>query len=59
LLIGAEGGFLETEIEAAQVAGFSAFSLGSRILRAETASLTACSLVQHYFGDLGKKDLDT
>jgi len=59
VLIGPEGGFLETEIEAAQAAGFSAFSLGSRILRAETASLTACSLVQHYFGDLGKKALDT
>lgn len=55
VLIGPEGGFLEAEIEAAQTVGFSAFSLGSRILRAETASLTACALVQHYFGDLGKK----
>ncbi|SMC87275.1 16S rRNA (uracil1498-N3)-methyltransferase [Desulfocicer vacuolatum DSM 3385] len=59
VLIGPEGGFPESEIEAARAAGFSAFSLGSRILRAETASLTACALVQHYFGDLGKKALDT
>ncbi len=55
LLIGPEGGFLESEIETARTAGFSAFSLGDRILRAETASLTACALVQHYFGDLGQK----
>ena len=55
LLIGPEGGFLESEIESACAAGFSAFSLGARILRAETASLTACALAQHYFGDLGQK----
>ncbi len=55
ILIGPEGGFPENEIEEARNAGFSAFSLGTRILRAETASLTACTLVQHYFGDLGQK----
>ena len=55
LLIGPEGGFPKREIQAAEAAGFSAFSLGSRILRAETATLTATALVQHRFGDLGQK----
>jgi len=59
VLIGPEGGFSTDEIERAHTAGFSSFSLGPRILRAETASLTAGTLVQHYFGDLGKKALDT
>jgi 16S rRNA (uracil1498-N3)-methyltransferase len=55
VLIGPEGGFTQEEMEAAGNEGFSALFLGNRILRAETASLTACALVQHYFGDLGQK----
>ncbi len=47
IAIGPEGGFSKTEIEAAQVAGFTTVSLGPRILRAETAALTACALVLH------------
>lgn len=37
LLTGPEGGFSDSELAAANAAGFKAFSLGNRILRAETA----------------------
>lgn len=58
LMIGPEGGFEPAEIEKAKTAGFHAISLGPRILRAETAALTACALVQFRFGDMGQKLLD-
>jgi len=54
VMIGPEGGFSKEEIEAAKKNGFTSYSLGPRILRAETASITAATLVQHFFGDLGK-----
>jgi 16S rRNA (uracil1498-N3)-methyltransferase len=54
LLFGPEGGFAHQETAAAQSAGFVSVSLGPRILRAETAVLSACALVQHRYGDMGK-----
>jgi 16S rRNA (uracil1498-N3)-methyltransferase len=53
LIIGPEGGFEADEIRAAAAHGFQTASLGPRILRAETAALTACALIQHVLGDLG------
>lgn len=53
LLLGPEGGFSSREIEQAKACGFQTVSLGPRILRAETATITACALVQYLFGDLG------
>ncbi len=52
LLIGPEGGFSTEEIQTATANGFFACLLGPRILRAETASISTCALVQHLFGDL-------
>jgi 16S rRNA (uracil1498-N3)-methyltransferase len=52
VLIGPEGGFSESEIHQAAEKGFIPFSLGPRILRAETASLCAAALVQHRLGDM-------
>ena len=52
ILIGPEGGFSETEIQSAQAHGFSEYSLGPRILRAETAAISACTLLQHLIGDI-------
>lgn len=52
LLIGPEGGLSPTEVDAAREAGFSALSLGPRILRTETAPVVALSLLQFRFGDL-------
>ena len=53
LMIGPEGGFSAGEVEAAQNVGFLPVSLGSRILRTETAAIVAAALVQSYLGDLG------
>lgn len=52
LLIGPEGGFSKQEVNQAKSMGFIPLSLGPRILRAETASICACTLIQHLFGDI-------
>lgn len=44
ILIGPEGGFEEAEVEAAALVGGEAISLGSRILRTETAAITATAM---------------
>jgi len=51
LLIGAEGGLTNTEIKAALDHGFQSILLGPRILRTETAALTAISAIQALWGD--------
>ncbi|MGB6012883.1 MAG: 16S rRNA (uracil(1498)-N(3))-methyltransferase [Desulfobacterales bacterium] len=51
-LLGPEGGFTQQEIESARDRGFVTASLGPRILRAETATVAACILLQHLFGDM-------
>jgi len=53
LLIGPEGGLSDAEIKQAIAAGFSGIRLGPRILRTETAGLTALSVIQQLWGDLG------
>lgn len=52
LLIGPEGGLSDAEISTAASAGFLAVSMGPRVLRTETAALTAISIIQSRFGDL-------
>lgn len=52
LLVGPEGGFTDGEVARAAAAGAVPVSLGGRILRTETAALTAAALVQHHWGDL-------
>lgn len=51
--VGPEGGFSEEEVDALKVAGWSAASLGPRVLRTETAGPVAAALVLHRWGDLG------
>jgi 16S rRNA (uracil1498-N3)-methyltransferase len=53
LVIGPEGGFAEEEAEMARALGYTIVCLGPRILRSETAALTALALIQHLWGDLG------
>lgn len=52
LLIGPEGGFSDGEVTKAKDAGYKVVSLGPRILRAETAVVTAISVCQQQWGDL-------
>jgi 16S rRNA (uracil1498-N3)-methyltransferase len=51
LLIGPEGGLSEHETAAAVACGYRAVSLGPRILRTETAALTALAALQALYGD--------
>lgn len=52
IAIGAEGGLSSAEVQLANARGFHSVHLGRRILRAETAAVTALSLVQFLWGDL-------
>lgn len=52
LLIGPEGGLSDTEIELATHSGFTAVSLGPRVMRTETAALAAVAIIQALWGDL-------
>ena len=52
VMIGPEGGLSHHEIEQARMQGFVSAALGPRILRAETATIAACSLIQYLFGDM-------
>ena len=51
-LVGPEGGWEGSEVELARGRGWAVVTLGGRTLRAETAAITACALLQHLFGDL-------
>ena len=51
LLTGPEGGLEEREVEQAREAGFQICTLGSRILRCETAPLCALSAVMYAAGE--------
>jgi 16S rRNA (uracil1498-N3)-methyltransferase len=52
LVIGPEGGFSEQEMLQTAAANFTGIQLGPRVLRTETAALTAISALQLQFGDL-------
>lgn len=52
LLVGPEGGLTDAEITLAQEKNFEPLRLGPRILRTETAALTAIAALQARFGDL-------
>ncbi len=52
LLIGPEGGLSDEEIGQANQANFQDILLGPRVLRTETAALTAITALQCRFGDL-------
>lgn len=52
ILIGPEGGFSDNEYDDANAAGFTAVSLGPRILRTETAAPAALAVMQSLWGDL-------
>ncbi len=53
LLIGPEGGLAESEVAAAERAGYASLRLGPRVLRTETAPLAAIAILQGRWGDMG------
>ena len=53
VMLGPEGGFTDQEINKLLNCGFVSAGLGPRILRAETATIAAATLVQYLFGDMG------
>lgn len=53
VIIGSEGGFSRQEAEQMKQIGAESVILGSRILRCETAAVTARSLVMFIMGELG------
>jgi 16S rRNA (uracil1498-N3)-methyltransferase len=52
LAIGAEGGFSDHEVRAALQENFVSLSLGPRILRTETATVVALTILQSQWGDM-------
>lgn len=57
ILIGPEGGFAEVEVQLAFEHGFTPVTLGPRILRAETATIAAISIIQFLLGNLTKPEI--
>ncbi len=53
VIVGPEGGLTEKEASQARETGFVPVSLGSRILRTETAGLAILSILQFHWGDIG------
>lgn len=53
LLVGPEGGWDGNELLLMREQGYQPLTLGSRILRAETAAIAALSIVQSRLGELG------
>ncbi|MNW25232.1 Ribosomal RNA small subunit methyltransferase E [compost metagenome] len=53
LVIGPEGGFTEQESVEAETAGAQSTGLGRRILRAETAGMTALACILYESGEMG------
>ena len=51
-LVGPEGGWEGGEVAHARARGWAVVTLGGRTLRAETAAVTVCALLQHLYGDL-------
>jgi 16S rRNA (uracil1498-N3)-methyltransferase len=52
VIIGPEGGFSESEIEIAKCESIDIVSLGDRILRTETAAITALSILMYEFNTI-------
>jgi len=52
VLVGPEGGFSKEEVNLAVSKGLITVSLGKRILRAETAAISAVALIQFLLGDI-------
>lgn len=50
--IGPEGGWDDSELQAAEKAGVISITFGGRILKADTAAISIATILQHRFGDI-------
>lgn len=53
LAVGPEGGFTAGEVELARKSGLEVKTLGQRVLRAETAAVSAVTIAQFVLGEMG------
>jgi 16S rRNA (uracil1498-N3)-methyltransferase len=53
VLVGPEGGLSSEEVVLCRAGGFVPVTLGTRIVRSETAGIAATAILQHRWGDLG------
>lgn len=51
LCVGPEGGWSDEEVERFLAAGFEPVSLGTRVLKAETAAIAAAAMFSHFWND--------
>lgn len=58
VVVGPEGGFDPEEVRSAVEAGLETISLGSLILRAETAGPVGLAILQYAWGDLGRPPIE-
>lgn len=58
IVVGPEGGFDPDEVRSAVEAGLETVSLGSLILRAETAGPVGLAILQYAWGDLGRPPIE-
>ena len=56
MLVGPEGGWHQDEMRIAEMSGFQSIILGPRIMRSETAAITAISIIQYLQGDMGSSN---
>ncbi len=54
IIIGSEGGFSEEEVAICKDKGASIVTLGSRIMRCETASIVVCGVVLYELGEMSR-----
>lgn len=54
IVIGSEGGFTEKEVQSFKEFGAESVTLGSRIMRCETASIVTCGIVMYELGEMKK-----
>jgi len=52
LLVGPKGGWTGAEEKDIRAAGFTAVTLGRRILRAETAAVAAAAMIMHFWNEI-------
>lgn len=54
VIVGSEGGFCEDEVQKCREYGANVVTLGSRIMRCETASIVVCGVILYELGEMSR-----